>query len=180
MGETDGPDPTHPRQTESGSPSSPGPGTSPLGSRRTCLQSSLTIPTTIVWEVQRAAWSQVGRFDRLTLELAPEGQPSDGPARVTVEYVPPDEVAERYGVDEPTTDVAIVVALRDGPRLAGEMHGTRASGALRTIDIVQDLSGAPLAVLGVDGEGCYRLSVTGWDATDATAEAQLVLEIRRP
>lgn len=198
---TPGPDTTHdpdatrrpdatrtPRPTEEPEPTDepepterPEPTATSLGTRTrfTCDAAAIRDLSGRRWRVARASWGDSGSADRLTLHLNRSTGTTRRGTTVRMEFLSPSRAASRYGVSRPPGDRAVVLTF-DGPlTINSPLVGGPSMRALQSVDVRRDGDGVVHAVMGIDGDGCVRMTASGWDADDRSTTAEVVLEVRR-
>jgi hypothetical protein len=144
-----------------------------------CTPRQLTAPGGGRWRLYRAEWGSRGNFDYLRLKLRHEGRHEEA-ATASVEVLAPADVSGRYGIEAPAeAEVALVVAFNGPVGIGAPWGGRGGGGALREFRIARGLEGRVHAVVGVRGQGCFRLSAGGWEAGEMKP-TDITLEIQKP
>jgi hypothetical protein len=164
--------------TSAGPGATPVPGGTLTRTPFTCEDAVIADATAGRWRLTRVSSEEQRRTDRVTLLLARQGQ-GDDQARVELEWLSPREAAKRYQVDQPTGGRALVLTFK-GPISAGPQDpGTVRLPAIRSLDVSTGKDGLVRAVLGIRGQGCARLSATGWEGAGPGETAEIELDVRR-
>ena len=156
------------------SPSRP-PGATPRP-RFACSPMRVTDRSTAQWTIDRTISAREGRADVLTIQLERGGTRPEGRANVSARLVPLGELAG-MGLAQPSQgDIALVLTFR-GVDLGTTLAAAPNLRALREFRIAQQ-GNRVVAVVGVEGQGCYGIRAPAWGGTAPGATGQILVEIR--
>jgi hypothetical protein len=144
----------------------------------------VTDPLDRDWTVTQLRFERSGDTERVLFDLAVRGTTAVNAStvRVDVGAVGDPAVLADFDVDPPEGgDTAIVV--RFGPGIedaAGLVHFTPdGTEAIRDVSTYRTRDGSSIAVIGVRGDGCYRLDIPAFAMPDAADDSAVIeLEIR--
>jgi hypothetical protein len=138
----------------------------------TCDLGSFQDPSNGSWSVSEARWGARAKWDELTLVLTREK--GKGTTRFDVEAMSAQEAAQISGLDPARDDRVILITL-DGDVIMG-IPPVVADMGLRTLDFlnVETANDTTYAVVGVNTDGCYRLSAPAWKRGDSIAVGDTV------
>lgn len=154
--------------------------TPPPATGFTCDPIQVTDASSASWRLARTRWGPRGDYDQLAFVLERRsGSGSGGSASVSVEQVASDQVQSRFGLPAPAGgDRAVVVTFR-GPISGSQFLERPALDVIEEVRIDNDADGVLRAVVGVTGEGCYRLSAPSWAFASAPQDVDIILDVRK-
>lgn len=170
---TSSPEPS-PEPTTSAEPSSP-----PTDTGFTCDPATIEDPNSATWTINNLIWAPRGRADELQIVLGRTRLESPRAAQVAIESVDPAQVIELYGIAGPITSRALVVTFSRQVGLSFVIDEVPGLDAVREVTIAGGSDDLVHAVIGVEGEGCYRLAAPDWELGTPPVEASIILSVRR-
>lgn len=145
-----------------------------------CSPREVTAPSSGRWRLYRTEFGPRGGHDYLRLLMRREGD-HESTATGSAEVLPPSEMAARFGVEAPAdVEHALVIAFNDAVGIGGQWGARPGYGALRAFQVSRGDGGNVLAVVGINGSGCFSLSAGAWDADPQAGTTELTLEIQKP
>jgi hypothetical protein len=140
-------------------------------------------PTGQRWSVNRVSFLPRDGSERVVLSMERAGPDRGSPASVTAETFDADTLRERFPNVAPPSGGrnAIVLNLADGVRSPLSLRGYRPKGldTLMEFSVFQSPNGSSKLVVGVAGEGCFRLRVPAWNSDNATQGVrQIQLDVK--
>lgn len=136
------------------------------------------------WTVTQLRFERTGATERVLFDLEPRGAAATNSSTVQVDLGPANDpsLLADFDVDPPEGgDTAIV--LRFGPGLqdaTGFLHFTPdGTETIKDVSTYRTRGGLSIAVIGVSGDGCYRLAIPAFELPDEMAQSALIdLEIQ--
>jgi hypothetical protein len=164
---------------------SPGPTLSPeatppgTATGFTCEPAAIADPNTAAWRITNLLWQPRPRFDEVQLVLELMRTDAARSARVDIQSVESAEVAALYGIERPSTSRAVVISFTRPITLPTTIDVEPALQAIREVRVDQGADDRVHAIVGVEGDGCYRLLAPAWEADALPLESAVVLQVRR-
>jgi hypothetical protein len=139
-------------------------------------------PTGQRWSVDRVSFVPRNGFERVVLTMERAGPDKGSPASVTAETYDNATLRERFpNVAAPAGGRnAILLNLTDGVRSPLDLRGYRPRGleTLKEFSVFQSPNGSSKLVVGVAGEGCFRLRVPVWNGDGSPGVRQIQLDVK--
>ena len=139
-------------------------------------------PTGQRWSVVRVSFVPRSGFERVALTMKPAGPDKGSPASVTAETYDNATLRERFpNVAAPAGGRnAILLNLTDGVWSPLDLRGYRPRGleTLKEFSVFQSPNGSSKLVVGVAGEGCFRLRVPVWNRDGSSGVRQIQLDVK--
>jgi hypothetical protein len=172
-----------PEPTAEPTPEPDEPTARPLSTRTgwTCESAAIQDPLQGRWRIVQARWGQMDEFDRLTFDLTRVDGEAQRGVIVRMQFMRPNRAADRFDVETPEGDRAIVLTFDGAMNLRSDIAAQQPGlAALASVEARKDEEGVIRAVAGINGDGCVRLVANEWrTGSDETTEAKLVVDIRR-
>ena len=177
-----------PTPTSGGPSASPSPSPSPSTSAEptapptstgfTCDPATIGDPNSAVWQVTNYQWSQHSGYDEMELDLTLRRTSATNAATATVESMTSSDVADRFGMTAPTTSRAIVVTFQGPVTVTFDTSHETGYSVIAEVAVGTGNDGLVHAVIGAQGNGCYKLSAADWGQSSAPATARVLVDVR--
>jgi len=131
-------------------------------------------PSKSQWHVSAARWGGRDKWDELTLVLAKDA--GKGKTTVTVEAMDSRTAAQVSGLDPAPGSRVLLITFEGDTISKNAIVADIAQYGLRQLDYlnVDDANGTTYAVVGVNKDTCYRMSVPSWKKGDGLATGDTV------
>lgn len=146
----------------------------------TCDTGSVLDATRSSWRVTEARWGARNRWDELTILMSRESGRAPKPGTtVELAWLKPGAVRSTYGFPNPGGDRALVLTFDGSATIRTSIdNSSLGMQALRSIDIDLDSSDVLHVVIGVNGDGCARLTAPDWVDGASSDQVSLVLDVK--
>jgi len=149
-----------------------------LGTGFTCDTGTITDPLDQRWHV--VSWkthTKVG-WDVLVITLAQSPGTTRKGTPVVLDWMDPKAVSSTYGLAKPPGDRALVISFEGPVTITQPQSAALSLATMQSLDMEMDSSGILRAVIGVNGQGCGRLSAPNWADGTATSTVDIVIDVK--
>ena len=145
----------------------------------TCDPATIADPNSAAWQVDSITWSPRARFDELQVLLDLRRAEAGRPTTADIESLGSADLPDFFGLEGPSTERAVVITFSRSVRLPNSIDVETGMDTIQEVQVADGSDGLAHVVVGVVGEGCYRLRAPDWESTPPLDQASIILEVRR-
>ena len=149
-----------------------------VGTGFTCDTGTISDPLDQRWRV--ATWKTHAKpgWDEVVLSLVQTPGTTRKGTPITLDWMDPKAVSATYGLAKPPGDRALVVSFNGPITINQPFNETLAMTAMQSMDVEMDSGNVVRAVIGVNGQGCGRLSAPTWADGTATDTVDIIIDVK--